>query len=189
MATIRRRACYICRFLTKAASYCVKRAGALFFKERYACMIVTFCGHHDIFYGEKQERRLEEELRKVLQKSPDAVFYLGDYGSFDWLCNATLRQLQAEYPRLRRVFVTPYLDPGYTRFRYAREEYDEILYPFFTETVARRFAISARNRRMVDAADLVIAYVTHDWGGAAQTLRYATRKKKPCVNLGVAVSP
>ena len=31
---------------------------------------------------------------------------------------------------------------------------------------------------MVDAADVVVACVLHDWGGAAATLRYARQKGK-----------
>lgn len=146
-------------------------------------MIVTFCGHRDVFFQNGEEKRLEEELRKVLKESPDAIFYLGDYGRFDGLCNNTLRQLQKEYPRLRRVFVTPYLEPEYAHFQYANDYYDEVLYPF-TDKVVKRFAISKRNQWMVNEADLVIAYVDHDYGGAAKTFEYAVRKKKKYVNLG-----
>ena len=146
-------------------------------------MIVTFCGHRDILFKNGEEERLEEELRKVLEDSPDAVFYLGDYGKFDGLCNYTLRQLQKEYPLLRRVFVTPYLDPEYAHFQYVDDYYDEVLYPF-TDKVVKRFAISKRNQWMVNQADLVIAYVDHGWGGAAKTFEYAVRKHKRYVNLG-----
>lgn len=31
---------------------------------------------------------------------------------------------------------------------------------------------------MVNDADVVIAYVQHSWGGAAQTLEYAEQKRK-----------
>ena len=48
--------------------------------------------------------------------------------------------------------------------------------------VPRRFAISYRNRWMVESADVVVAYVLHDWGGAAKTLRYAKQKKKQIVS-------
>ncbi|MBR1747360.1 MAG: DUF1273 family protein [Clostridia bacterium] len=146
-------------------------------------MIVTFCGHRNVSYSDDVERRLEEELRKVLEESPEAVFYLGDYGRFDGLCNSTLRRLQREYPLLRRVFVTPYLDPEYAHFQDVHDYYDEVMYPF-SEKVLKRFAISKRNRWMVEKADFVIAYVNHDYGGAATTLEYALRKKKKYVNLG-----
>lgn len=50
------------------------------------------------------------------------------------------------------------------------------------ETVPRRFAISRRNRWMVDAADVVVACVLHDWGGAAATLQYARQKGKRIIS-------
>lgn len=40
-----------------------------------------------------------------------------------------------------------------------------------------------RSKWVVKEADLVIAYVTYYWGGAAKTLEYAKRKKKTIINL------
>ena len=36
---------------------------------------------------------------------------------------------------------------------------------------------------MVEQADVVVAYVTHNWGGAAAMLRYAERKGKRAINI------
>ena len=36
---------------------------------------------------------------------------------------------------------------------------------------------------MIDKADVVIAYITHSWGGAAATYRYAKRKGKQIINI------
>jgi hypothetical protein len=61
-------------------------------------------------------------------------------------------------------------------------DYDESLYDGTTypplEEVPPKFAISKQNEWMVDQADVVVAYVTHGWGGAAATLQYAERKEK-----------
>ena len=59
--------------------------------------------------------------------------------------------------------------------------YDSTVYPPL-ETVPRRFAISHRNRWMVETSDVVVAYVLHDWGGAAATLRCAKQKKKQIIS-------
>ena len=58
-----------------------------------------------------------------------------------------------------------------------RKNYDEVVFPPL-ETVPLRFAIPERNKWMVRECDYVIAYVTHGWGGAAQTLHYAYIKEK-----------
>ena len=147
-------------------------------------MIITFCGHKDVIYKEEDRKRLKNILSEILQKTPNAVFYLGDYGNFDGICNHILKEIQTKkYPGLRRIFITPYRDIEYAHFAYAKEIYDEILYPF-SEKIMRRYAISKRNQWMVDKSDLVIAHVDHDWGGAAKTLEYAIRKKKSYINLG-----
>ena len=38
---------------------------------------------------------------------------------------------------------------------------------------------------MVDAADVVVSYVIHSYGGAATTLRYAEQKHKRIIRLSI----
>ena len=52
------------------------------------------------------------------------------------------------------------------------ESYDYMIYPTLRD-VTQRSAIPQRNEWMVDSADVVVANVTHEWGGAARTLEYA----------------
>lgn len=54
------------------------------------------------------------------------------------------------------------------------ESYDYMIYPTLRD-VTQRSAIPQRNEWMVDSADVVVAYVTHEWGGAVKTLQYARR--------------
>ena len=63
-----------------------------------------------------------------------------------------------------------------------RLHYDDILYPPI-ETAPYRLAIVKRNEWMVEQADLVIAFVTHSWGGAAQTFQFAEKKQKKIILL------
>ena len=60
-----------------------------------------------------------------------------------------------------------------------------MIYPAL-ENVPPKYAIIRRNEWMIDKADLLIAYVTHGWGGAARTYRYAKQKGIPTVNLAEA---
>ena len=150
-------------------------------KER-TFLIVTFCGHGKTTLSEEEEQRLIALLRSILSAHPDAIFYLGDYGAFDGTCNRILQRLQAEYPRLKRIFVTPYISPEYGRLKTAKERYDESIYPF-EERVMPRYAIARRNEWMIDRADLVIANVRWNWGGAYHTLDYAKRHNKTIVNI------
>lgn len=145
-------------------------------------MIVTFCGHREMSLTREEEQHLVELLRSILIEHPDTLFFLGDYGSFDGICNVVLKKLQVEYPKLKRIFITLYITPGYWHLEAAKERYDESIYPF-ENSVLPKFAISKRNEWMVDHADLVIAYVRYDWGGAYTTLEYAKRHKKPIKNI------
>lgn len=85
--------------------------------------------------------------------------------------------------KIEKIFVTPYILPSYKeRNDFMRRHYDEILYPPL-ETVPYRLAIIRRNEWMVNQAEIVIAYVRHSWGGAAQTLEYAEKRKKKIIRL------
>ena len=74
----------------------------------------------------------------------------------------------------------PYIDRDYDKALYDCSEYPPI------ETVPKKLAIIKRNEYMVNKADTIVAYVTHGWGGAAQTLEYAKVKKKNIINIGVS---
>ena len=47
-----------------------------------------------------------------------------------------------------------------------------------SQRAPKRFAISWRNRWMLDRSDHVIAYVTRSWGGAAQFAELAKKRGK-----------
>ena len=105
-----------------------------------------------------------------------ASFYLGGYGAVDNLAASVLREQKKRHPQIQLILVLAYLNAGQDT-----SGYDGTLYPPL-ETVPRRFAIPRRNRWMVDAADVVVACVLHDWGGAAATLRYARQKGKRIIS-------
>ena len=99
-------------------------------------------------------------------------------GGFDAYAASLVRELKRRYPAIHSTQVLPYLDRTVDTAKY-----DGTLYPPL-EKVPRRYAISRRNEYMVNEADIVVAYVTRDWGGAATTLAYARRKKKEIINYG-----
>ena len=134
-------------------------------------MIVTFCGHRDITQrSELHEWFYQCVEQLILDGATD--FYLGGYGTFDAMAASVVRSFKRQYPFSRSILVLPYLDR-----KVDATCYDMTTYPPL-ETVPKRYAILRRNQWMVDAADVVVAYVRYEWGGAAQTLAYAKRKKK-----------
>lgn len=138
-------------------------------------MTVAFCGHAQISQSEKIEKWLYDVTQKLIEQGA-TTFYLGGYGAFDSLAASVLREQKKRYSQIELVLVLAYLNTGRDTFGY-----DSTVYPPL-ETVPRRFAISHRNRWMVESADVVVAYVLHDWGGAATTLRCAKQKKKQIIS-------
>lgn len=134
-------------------------------------MIVTLCGHAQISQVEEVEKWLYAVSESLIEQGA-VTFYLGGYGAFDGLAASVLREQKKRYPQIELVLVLAYLND-----RRDTSGYDRTVYPPL-ETVPRRFAISHRNRWIVEVSDVVVAYVLHDWGGAATTLRYAKQKKK-----------
>lgn len=145
-------------------------------------MVVTFCGHKDAQYSEKLARKLRFVLCDLITEGADR-FLLGSYGAFDSLAALTVHDLKSEYPHIRSTLVLAYLGREYNE-----DLYDDTVYPPL-EKVPLRYAISRRNEWMVDASDVVVSYVTHTFGGAATTQRYAKRKHKRIINLFEKTQP
>lgn len=138
-------------------------------------MNVTFCGHSQITKEDKIASWLRTVTQSLIEQGA-TTFFLGGYGEFDSLAASILREQKKKYPQIKLVLVLAYLNTGKNT-----SGYDSTVYPPL-ETVSRRFAISHRNRWMVEASDVVVAYVLHDWGGAATTLRCAKQKKKQIIS-------
>ena len=142
--------------------------------------VVTFCGHSEFYGDEDVKLWLHETVERLILEGADD-FLLGGYGGFDACAASVVWELKKQYLAIRSTLVLPYLDR-----KVDVTKYDGTLYPPL-ENVPRRLAISKRNEYMVNESEIVVAYVTHDWGGAATMLRYAKRKKKAIINYGMPV--
>ena len=136
--------------------------------------IITFCGHDNVSDIDKVKDWLCNVLDQFVYEE-NVICYLGGYGGFDRLATSVVRQKQKSNPAVQAVLVIPYLNRKYDESRY-----DRTLFPPL-ESVPPRYAISKRNEWMVAQADVVIAYVTHGWGGAAKTLECARAKRKKII--------
>lgn len=117
-------------------------------------------------------------LEKYARENVRLVCYNGGYGNFDYFAAKCVQRMQEQYSNIRNCLVLPYIDqPFLERIEIFKNHFDETIYPLL-ESVPRKYAIIRRNEWMVDSADIVIAYVTYSWGGAARTLEYAKRKNK-----------
>ena len=67
-----------------------------------------------------------------------------------------------------------------------KNKYDNLtntIYPEGLETVPKRFAISWRNKWMIQQSDVVVTYVTRTYGGAWQFKAMAERQGKTVIEL------
>ena len=148
-------------------------------------MIITFVGHGTLHITEELTQKIRLTIKENIKSEVRVTFYCGGYGDFDNHCSSICRKMKAEYPSCEVVFVTPYITPAQQeKMKYLVDAklYDSTIYPPI-ENALPRFAITKRNEWMVTEADLIIAYVTHTYGGAYKTLEYARRKKKTIINL------
>ncbi len=145
-------------------------------------MIITFCGHSQIVYGDAEYSVLFKLLENEIIKDKNCVFYLGAYGNFDGLCYRVLKVLKQKYATIKIVFITPYIYEGYGKLQDVKYFYDDVIFPSL-EKVPKRFAILKRNEWMVDNSDYIVSFIKYSWGGAAKMLDYAKKKRKTYVNI------
>ena len=137
----------------------------------------TFIGHSEC-YGLNRDNIRPKVIKLIELGVTD--FYSGGMGSFDWMCAHVVYDLKKDYPQLNNHLVIPYLTFNILEKKY----FDSIIYPEGFEKYHFKAAIPARNRYLVDNAKYALCYITHGWGGAAQTFERAKKKGPVIINLG-----
>ncbi|MBQ8766443.1 MAG: hypothetical protein IJZ16_06515 [Clostridia bacterium] len=143
-------------------------------------MVCTFFGHKDT--PKEIEPTLRSTLIDLIENKNVNVFYIGNNGNFDTMVRRQLEDLSHIYPITYSV-VLAYLPTE-------KNKYDNLIntiYPEGLEAVPKRFAISWRNKWMIQQANVVVTYVTHNFGGAARFKEMAERQEKTIINLLVAL--
>lgn len=141
-------------------------------------MVCTFFGHKDT--PKEIEPTLRSTLIDLIENKNVAMFYIGNNGKFDTMVRRQLEDLSRTYSITYSV-VLAYLPTK-------KNKYDNLtntIYPEGIETVPKRFAISWRNKWMIQQSDIVVTYVTHALGGASQFKDIAKRKGKFILELAL----
>ena len=139
-------------------------------------MTVTFFGHKDT--PKEIEPTLRTTLVDLIENKNVTVFYVGNNGNFDTIVRRQLENLSQTYLITYNV-VLAYLPTKKSEY----DDFTNTIYPEGIETVPKRFAISYRNKWMIEQADIVVTYVTHSFGGAAQFKELAERQGKTVIEL------
>ena len=134
----------------------------------------TFFGHGDC--PETKYSNILQAIQNLITEKNIITFYVGTQGNFDSLVYRALCNLRADFPKIRIYRVLAYLPKDNSLIS------DSILLEGI-ELIHPRYAISWRNRWMIEHSDYVIAYITHNYGGAARFVNEAKRKGKTVINL------
>ena len=136
-------------------------------------MKCCFFGHRDV------EENIEPLLIKTIENLIETGvtdFYVGNQGKFDKTVYRVLDKISKKNKKIKFNVVLAYLPTQ-------ANELVNTIYPEGLECVPKKFAISHRNKWMVENSDYVIAYVTRNFGGAAQFCELAKRKGKYVINI------
>ena len=155
-------------------------------KEQTCC----FTGHRNVPVDKQKEiivARTEAKVRELI-RGGYRCFIVGGAIGYDTLAAELLFHLRdVERMGIRVILAYPF--DGYTapwsegqKATYAR------LLPLYDERIcvavaASRGAYLQRDRYMVDASSMCIAYCTRQTGGTAYTIRYAGKKSVPVINI------
>lgn len=140
--------------------------------------ICTFIGHSFV-YSASVENHLRDVIEDFLSGTDEATFYVGGRGEFDSLAAMAVREAKAVHrdKKIQLYLIEPYFHTGLNRDKdYYKTLYDGIIIPQELMGVHPKAAIQKRNRWMINQANLLIAFVCRDFGGAYKTLKYARRK-------------
>ena len=147
---------------------------------------VSFFGHRRIENALEIENRLEQLIRTLLWEHEYIEFLVGRDGEFDQLVSSTICRCKRQYrsDNSAHIWVLPYLTAEFRDNEESfRDYYDEIEICEAAAGSHSKNAHQTRNRAMVDRSDLVVLCIQHESGGAWQTMKYAKKQGKPCINL------
>ena len=140
-----------------------------------------FTGHRDIS-PEKipaVKKSLNDKISELIERG-FSEFYNGGAIGFDLLAAETVLELKKHYPHICLHLIIPCANhyrswniKDIERFHTVKEAADEvkILSPFYFNG-----CMQIRNRYMVDASSVCIAFVERKSGGSADTVKYAERQ-------------
>lgn len=142
-------------------------------------MTCCFFGHKDT--PSTIAPKLEMVLDDLIVNQGVESFIMGNQGHFDAMALSAVRKMKERYPYITYNVVLAYM-PG-EKEGWPAYKPEETMYPEGLESVHPRFTISSRNKWLVEESDIVVCYIAHDWGGAAQYVAKASKKGKQVINL------
>lgn len=149
---------------------------------------VCFTGHREIDAAEAKyvPSLLKDIIRELISRGATR-FLAGGAMGFDTIAALCVLELKSEFPQIKLELILPCKNQSARWNDRHRLVYDMILeradrVEFLHESYTPA-CMHDRNRRLVDNADLVVAYLVHSGGGTAYTVAYALQSGKELVNV------
>lgn len=144
--------------------------------EKKAC---TFFGHRDC--PETIKPKIRTAVIDLIENHGVTMFYVGNQGNFDRMVRSVLKEVTTAYSGVGYAVVLAYMPSA--KVANLSEDFSDTMLPEGIETVPKRYAISWRNKWMIDHADYVVTYLVRLQGGAAKFVALAQKRKKQIRSL------
>ena len=144
-------------------------------------MKCTFFGHRNT--SSEIMPKLCEVLTDLIENKNVDTFYVGNQGNFDSSVKKALKILKMSYPHIKYYVVLAYMPNINQNPRECYIDYSDSIYPEGLEFVPKRFAISHRNKWLVNNCDFVVTCVSRSFGGAAKFKNMAVKNRKTVIEL------
>ena len=137
-------------------------------------MVCTFFGHANA--PKEIEPIIKSTLVDLIENKDVTTFYVGNHGNFDYMVAKVLQELSEIYS-IKYYVVLSYM-PNKNEISDSHT-----LLPEGIELVHPKYAISRRNKWMIDKSDYVVAYVRRNFGGAYKYLEKAKIKNLNIIKI------
>ncbi len=147
---------------------------------------VAFFGHKHIDVTSKIEKALDENVQRILAQKEHVNFLFGRDSDFDLLAASSVRRVRKQYreDNSSLTLIIPEITPEYLEGVDTPENYySEIEVCLAAAVALPKYMMQVRNHEMIDRADLVLCYVTHESPVAWRCVQYAHYQGKMVINL------
>ena len=143
---------------------------------------VVLFGHRDFCVCRAVDERFYQLLMELVRTRQFVEFYIGRNGEFDIYAATMVKRVQKKTGKENSelICVLPYSEKD---IEYYEGYFDRVIIPECVGRTHPKGAITKRNKRMVEQADLLICYVERENGGAYAALKYAKALQKEIINL------
>ena len=151
--------------------------------------ICCFTGHRDIekISASVLSARLEKTIVDLIENEGVTDFRAGGARGFDSMAALAVLALKEKYPQIKLHLILPCKTQAHYFTTFEKKVYQYTLaHANSVVYVSEKYYSSVmfdRNRKLVDGADVCVAFLNHLGGGTYYTVNYARKNKVEVRNL------